>query len=189
MPDPRDSEPHRPPGWDELQNTIHWWLVARFGLNSPRDKDIWLFCIGAAMHLERMAVGVLWVDDERPVPLYEYRSTMTLGQANHEIKKRGLLDDATRTILKGVADLRNSVAHRHAIFVTAPSPIEGQAFGKYNGHQIFMDRQALDELTRDIDNAAQAMWDWIAAKAPDLAEQARRGEQRDDAAGAHPTPP
>jgi len=141
------------------------------------------------MHLERMAVGVLWVDDGRPVPLYEYPSTMTLGQAYHEVKKRGLLDDATRTILKAVADLRNSVAHRHAIFVTAPAPIERQAIGKYNGYQVFMDRQALDELTRDVDNAAQAMWDWIAAKAPDLAGQAGQGEQRDEAGGAHPTPP
>ncbi len=176
MTGPLESEPTRPPAWEALQESIHWWLVARFGLNSPRDKDIWLFCIGAAMHLERMAVGVLWVDDERPVPLYEYRSTMTLGQAYHEIKKRGLLDEPTTTILKGVADLRNSVAHRHAIFVTAPSPIEGQSIGKYNGYHVFTYREALDELIRDVDRAAQAMWGWIAAKAPDLAQAAQSSE-------------
>lgn len=101
---------------------------------------------------------------------------MTLGQAHHKITKRGLLDDATRTILKALADLRNSVAHRHAIFVTVPSPIQGQAIGTYNGYQVFIDRQALDELTRDVDKAAHVMWNWMAAKAPDLAEQARRGE-------------
>src|SRR5437867_1868091 len=123
MADPLDDEPRRPPTREVLQATIHSWLVARFGLNNPGDKDIWLFCIGSAMELERLAVGVLWLDDGRPKPLPEYEDKMTLGQAHREIEKRGLLDVATRRILKDVADLRNSVAHRHAIFVTAPSPI------------------------------------------------------------------
>jgi hypothetical protein len=134
------------------------------------------------MELERLAVGMLWIDDGRPKPLYEYEERMTLGQAHHEIEKRGLLDPATRTVLKGVADLRNSVAHRHAIFVTAPSPIEGQSVGEYRGYQVFMYREALDELIRDHDTAAQAMYDWMVEKAPDMAEEARRS-------GAHPTPP
>ena len=117
MADLLDDGPRRAPTWEVLQQSIHGWLVARFGLNRPLDKDIWLFCIGAAMHLERMAVGVLWVDDGRAEPLYEYEAKMTLGQAQQEIKKRGLLDETTRTTLKDVADLRNSVAHRHATHV------------------------------------------------------------------------
>src|SRR5262245_58834904 len=116
MTDPSCDAAAHPPAWKALQESIHSWLVVRFGLNSARDKDIWLFCIGAAMHLERMAVGVLWVDDERPRPFYEYGAKMTLGQALQKIEERALLDEATRKILKDVADLRNSVAHRHAIF-------------------------------------------------------------------------
>jgi hypothetical protein len=107
---------------------------------------------------------------------------MTLGQAHHEIEKRGLLDAATRKVLKNVADLRNSVAHRHAIFVTAPPPVEGHPAGEYTGFHVFMDREAPDGLMQDFDTAARAMYDWMVAKAPDLAEEARRS-------GAYPTPP
>ena len=86
-----DDPPSRPPSWGKLQETIHSWLVVRFGLNTPRDKDIWLYCIGVAMELERLAVGVLWIHDGRQTPLYEYEAKMTLGQAHHEIEKRGLV--------------------------------------------------------------------------------------------------
>ncbi len=72
MTDPLDEEPRRAPTWAALQESIHWWPVARFGVNRPLDKDIWLFCIAAAMHLERLAVAVLWVDDGHSEPLYEY---------------------------------------------------------------------------------------------------------------------
>lgn len=181
MGDPLDDESRRPPTWEKFQEMIHPWLVARFGLNRPIDKDIWLFCIGAAMELERLAVGVLWVDDGRKQAFYDYRS-MTLGQAHHEITKRGLLNETTRATIKAVADLRNSLAHRHAIFVTAPSPVDGHPTGEYKGFHVFIYREALDELMRDFDAAAQAMYDWMVAKAPDLAEEARRS-------GAHPTQP
>ncbi len=105
--------------------------------------------------------------------------------AYKEIHKRDLLDETTKATLKAVAALRNSVAHRDAIFVTAPSPIDGQSIGEYKGYQVFMDREALDELTRDVDAAAQTMYDWIAAKAPRLVAEARNEQ------GAHepPTPP
>src|SRR3990172_7486652 len=108
MADALNGEPRRAPTWEALQHSIHWWLVAQFGLNSALDKDIRVFCIGAAMHLERMAIGVLWVEDGRPRPFYEYEAKMALGQqAHHEIRKRDLLDAAMRTVLKDVADLRN----------------------------------------------------------------------------------
>jgi len=182
MGDPLDDESRRAPTWAVLEKAIHSWLVARFGLNRPVDKDIWLFCIGTAMELERLAVAVLWIADGRPGPFPEYEDKMTLGQAHHEIENRGLLDTATRKVLKNVADLRNSVAHRHAIFVPAPSPLEGHPTGEYSGSHVFMDREALDGLMQDFDTAARAMYDWMVAKAPDLAEEARRS-------GAHPTPP
>lgn len=182
MTDPLDEEPRRAPTWEALQERIHWWLVARFGLNRPIDKDIWLFCIGSAMELERLAMGVLWIADGRQQPLYEYEAKKSLGWARQEIEKRGLLDPATRKVLKDVADLRNSIAHRHAIFVTAPSPIEGQSVGEYKGYQVFMYREALDELIRDHDTAARVMYNWMVEKAPDMGEEARRS-------GAHPTPP
>ncbi len=171
-----DGDRPRPPSWERLQEHIHSWLVVRFGLNRPLDKDIWLFCIGAAMELERMAIGVLWVADGRAQKLYEYERRMTLGQASQQIARRKLLDGATTTILDAVAKLRNSVAHRDAIFVTVHSPIQGHEVGEYKGYHVFIHEQALDALIRDVDTATQAMWEWIARNAPDLAEQARRGE-------------
>jgi hypothetical protein len=51
MTDPLDEVPYRAPSWGQLQQTIHNWLVVRFGLNDERDKGIWLFCVGVAMDL------------------------------------------------------------------------------------------------------------------------------------------
>jgi hypothetical protein len=172
----------KPPDPPVLQAIVHTWLVTQFGLNSSFDKDIWLLCIGAAMDLERLAIGVLWIADGRPGPWPDYAPKMTLGQAYQEIEKRGLLDTSTLKILKDVADLRNSVAHRHAVVVTIQSPIEGRPIGEYKGRQVFLDRGALAELIGDKDAASRVMYEWMAAKAPDLADEARRS-------GAHPTPP
>jgi hypothetical protein len=47
---------------------------------------------------------------------------------------------------------------------------------------VFIYREALDELIRDTDTASRTMYEWMAANAPDLAEQAKQS-------GAHPTPP
>jgi hypothetical protein len=174
--------------WDALQVTIESWLVVNFGLNEPRDKDIWLFCIGAAMVLERLALGVLWIDDGRPGPFPEYKPTMALGQAARRIEARRLLDTKTRTVLKDVADLRNSVAHRHAVVVTARPPAGARPVGEYKGRHVFLDPEALDELVRDYDAAAKAMRDWMTEKAPDLAEEARRADGGDQGS-EHPTPP
>ena len=183
MTDPLETTPTHPPSWDSLQESIHSWLILRFGVNSPRDKDIWLFCIGAAMELERLAVGVLWIANGRPTPaFYEYEAKMTLGQAQQEIERRGLFDASIWQILKEVANLRNSVAHRQAIFVTAHSPVEGQPVGEYKGYHVFIYREGLAELIRDTDTAARTMYEWMAKHAPDLAEQAKQS-------GAHPPPP
>src|SRR5574342_274250 len=181
MTEPPEREQDDPPTWEKLQESIHWWLVTVFGLNSPRDKDIWLLCIGAAMDLERLAVGALWIADGRPGTFPDYEPRMTLGQAHQELAKRGLFDVTTRAILKAVADLRNSVAHRHAVFVTIPSLIEGHQVGEYKGRQIFQDPSALAELIQDKNVASKVLYDWMAAEAPDLAEDARRS-------GAHPPP-
>ena len=174
------DEPSHPPSWETLQSIIHHWLIARFGINSARDKDVWLFCIASAMELERLAVAVLWIDDGRPKAFDEYEQKMTLGLAHREIEKRGLLDAVTRQILREVSELRDSVAHRQAIFVTAHPPIEGQAVGEYKGHHVFVYREALDQLIWDHGVAAAAMYRWMVAKAPDLAEQARRPESGAD---------
>ena len=107
---------------------------------------------------------------------------MPVAKMTYPVSGRRSFDESTRSILKAVADLRNSVAHRHVVFVTIPTPTPGQPVGEYKGRQVFLDNEALDELIRDKDAAARAMYDWMAANAPDLAGEARRS-------GAHPTPP
>jgi len=189
MTEPLDDQPSHPPSWGKLQETIHSWLVLRFGLNTPRDKDIWLLCIGAAMELERLAVAVLWISEGRPKPFYEYEEKMTLGQAHRELERRSLLDTTTRKIIQDVAALRNSVAHRHAVFVTAQSPIAGLSIGEYKGRQVFVHREALHELILDSDAAMRVMFDWMNTNAPDLAEQARRWQASGGAGAVNPTPP
>jgi len=143
---------------------IAGWLQQRFGLTKSREKDIWLLCIGLAIELEGLAVGVLWVDDGEPGPYEDYEIRMTLGGARDRLERRGLLDPATRNILKAVADLRNSVAHQPVGFPYPRTSHSGRAVGQYRGGDVFVDDDELAKLWREANLAAQAMWAWIAAK-------------------------
>jgi hypothetical protein len=177
------------PGGQDLPNTLRMKLASRllldFGLFDPGDKDVWLYCIAAAMRLERFAAGVLWIADGRSTLFTDYMPHLTLGQAHHQLETRGLLDTTTRETLKAVADLRNSVAHRHAIMVTIPSPVSGRPTGLYKGRHVFQYQEALQELVSDADSAANVMVAWMHEQAPDL----RRSARARDRSPANVSPP
>lgn len=66
---------------EELIGLMQQWMVIRFSLNTNRDLWTWVFVIGAAAHLEYLALAVLWVDDQKPTSFEQYQPTRTLGQA------------------------------------------------------------------------------------------------------------
>lgn len=145
--------------WEDLLDRIREWMIVRFALNTDLDLWIWLFVIGAAAHLEHLAIGVLWVADQKPAPFDQY-SRRTLGQAAQQIRDRGLLDLPTVEKLKAIADLRNSVAHRGATYGVSfhdGDPSRGQ----YKGRHVFTDPEALKGLMDDMDTATKVMGDWL----------------------------
>jgi hypothetical protein len=120
-------------------------MIVWFALNTEHDLWGWLFVIGAAAHLEYLAVAVLWVADQKPAPFNEYRPKRTLGQAARLIRERGLLDPDTVERLEGIADLRNSVAHRGATY-GVPFRESDPSRGEYKRRHVFTDPEGLAQL-------------------------------------------
>ena len=156
---------------------IDRWVRGRFGLRTGRKKDVWLLCIGVAIELEGLAVGVLWAEDGEPGRFQDYDPRMTLGAAKDNLERRGLLSQATRNILKAVADLRNSVAHRHAGFPDPAVAHSGPPTGHYRGQDVFRDEGVPAQLIKDADMAAQEMWALIATRHVSL--QANRPQRQE----------
>ena len=146
--------------WDGLLDRVRDWMILRFALNTDRDLWVWNFVIGAAAHLEYLALAVLWVADQKPSPFSDYQPKRTLGQAAHQIREKGLLDLATVERLKGIAELRNSVTHRGATY-GVPFREGDPSRGQYKGRHVFTDPAGLAQLMDDMDAATKAMGEWL----------------------------
>jgi hypothetical protein len=148
--------------WDSLLDRVRQWVILRFALNTDHDLWGWLFIIGAAAHLEYLALAVLWVADQKPTPFEQYRPKRIhgLGQIADQIRKRGLLDLTTVDTLKRIAKLRNSVVHRGATY--GVSFREGDpSRGEYKERHVFTDPEGLGQLMDDLDMATNTMGKWL----------------------------
>jgi hypothetical protein len=152
--------------WDDLVAEINVFLESHFFLDSPRDKTVWQYIIGAAAHLEYVAIAVLWVADGTHGDLKEYEQQKTLGQAVTDLKKRAMLPADVLGDLRAIADLRNAVAHRSAVFGLTGDPMNRRAKrGRYKGRHVFSDPEALRQLMHDVNRAAETCRRWIDAHA------------------------
>jgi hypothetical protein len=146
--------------WESLLDHVRQWMIVRFSLNTDRDLWVWVFVIGAASHLEYLAVAVLWVADQKPTPFNEYQPKRTLGPVAHLIRERGLLDPDTLAKLEKIAALRNSVTHRGATY-GVPFREDDPSGGEYKGRHVFTDPEGLAQLVDDMDAATKAMGEWL----------------------------
>jgi hypothetical protein len=158
--EPLDSGSSPDTAWDRLVDCVRQWMIVRFALNSGHDLWAWIFVIGATAHLEYLAVAVLWVADQKSGAFTDYQPKKTLGQAAREIRDRGLLDPATVKRLQGIADLRNSVAHRGATYGVAFRDGDSSR-GEYKGRHVFTDPKGLAQLMDDVDAATKAIGEWL----------------------------
>jgi hypothetical protein len=116
-----------------------------------------MFIIGAAAHLEYLAVVILWEHNGKPEPFEDYLQKLTLAQLAIQIEQNQLLKPTIVQILRDVAILRNSVAHKGATW-GIPFP-KGQ-MGQYNGGHVFTDPAALERMVDDVDEATNQMAAW-----------------------------
>jgi hypothetical protein len=152
------SEP--PNNLDNLLDRVREWMTVRFAVNTDWDQWVWVFVIGAAAHLEYLAVAVLWVADEKPTPFNEYQPKKTLGQVARLIREKGLLDPDTVERLEKISELRNSVAQRGATY-GVPFREGDPSRGEYKGRHVFTDPEGLAQLMDDMDAATKAMGEWL----------------------------
>ena len=138
----------------ELLRKISEWMTFRFALNTNAECKIWTFIVGAAAHLELLAVIILWEKERRPDSFDNYQPKISLGQAISKIEKESLLDAATVDTIKAVAHVRNSVSHRNATLgVSFPT----SNVGLYKGRHVFTDPAGLQQLADDTDDATCKM--------------------------------
>jgi hypothetical protein len=148
--------------WDELRSEIGEYMELVFILNGPRDKEVWQYLVGVAAHLEYLAVAVLWIEAGKPCAFPEYEQQLTLGQAARRLDQRGLPDATTIETLSAVARLRNSVAHKGAMYgvtITGHEPDPDR--GVYKGGHVFSDPVALRRLVDEANAAIDAMGGWL----------------------------
>ena len=146
--------------WHSLLDHIRGWMILRFALNTDRDLWVWLFVIGAAAHLEYLAIAVLWVADGKPTSFTEYEPKRTLGQAARLIRERDLLDPTVEETLEKVANLRNSIVHRGATY-GVPFRSDDLSRGKYAGQHVFTEPEGLSQMMDDIDAATKTMGEFL----------------------------
>lgn len=147
-------------GWDGVLDLVRQWMIVRFALNTDLDLWVWVFIIGAAAHVEYLAIAVLWVVDQKPVPFGEYQPQMTLGRAAHLLRERNLLDPATVERLEAIAKLRNAVAHRGATY-GVPFREGDPSRGEYRGRHVFTDSEGLRYLMHDLDATTRILSEWL----------------------------
>ena len=139
---------------DDILRRIWHWMILRFALNTDRDWKVWMYIIGAAAHLEYLAVVILWESEGSLDPFESYLPKVTLAQAAAQIEHKKLIDSGIVQILRDVADLRDSVAHRGA---TWGIPFPAGNLGQYKGRHVFSDPEGLNQLICDVDEATDKM--------------------------------
>lgn len=144
--------------WSDLRERIGVYMETVFILSIARDKEIWQFIVGRAVHLEYLAVGVLWTAAGEPGSWEEFEDHLTLGNAVGRIEAQKLLDTTTIDNLRAADRLRNSVAHREAVSGVTVRGSSGR--GVYKGRHVFADREGLTEFASDTDAAISAMYAW-----------------------------
>ena len=142
---------------DDILRKIWDWMIFRFALNTDRDWTVWMYVIGAAAHLEYLAVVILWESEGRRAAFESYLPRVTLAQAATQIEHKKLIDPRIVQTLRDVANLRNSVAHKGA---TWGIPFPAGDLGQYKGRHIFTAPEGLNQLVCDVDEATEKMVEW-----------------------------
>lgn len=137
------------------------YIEVLFCLSTWGDKEIWQFIVGVAARLEYLAVAVLWSHSGKRRPWVEFENRLTLGKATVQLAQKGLLSADTVARLCAIADLRNRVVHRSAMYGVPMVAV-------YKGTNVFRDDDALAELVEDSDRTVKDMAKWLEDNEPSI---------------------
>ncbi len=151
--------------WEAVLADLERWFAEQWVVD-PQQRILWLGIIAMALRLEFHASFLLWMHEHPradPNEGFDFSNLrLTLGQATQLIEEAGLLDARIVDILRAVWELRNSVAHKSAMFAVVLPRDDSTGVYRRSGH-VFSDpkhyRQFLDEAreARDAIYAAPAI--------------------------------
>jgi hypothetical protein len=107
--------------------------------------------------LEDLAAYALWEHEGQPGHVEQYLGKCTLGPFYKRLTKAKLIPDHSLEVVRGVAELRNAVVHRHGTYGAAEGKTpQGRPLGMYQGGHVFRSRPA-QRLVDDVRDARSAL--------------------------------
>ena len=149
--------------WDGVLSELDLWFRDKWVLN-PVQRTLWLGIIAMALRLEFLASFLLWMYEhptEDPNEGFDFATPrLSLGQAAQRIEERQLLDSRRVDILKAVCELRNSVAHKSAMFAVAVPRDDSTGVYRRSGH-VFSVPAHYENFLREGFEAYEAMYEAV----------------------------
>jgi hypothetical protein len=152
--------------WEQVLAKLDGWFTETWVLD-PQQRALWLGIIAMALRLEFLAYFLLWLHEhptEDPNEEFDFGTPrLTLGQAAQRIEDAGLLDARTVDILRAVWELRNSVAHKSAMFAVALPREDSTGVYRRSGH-VFSDPRHYARFLGDGFEAYEAIYAAVPAR-------------------------
>ena len=131
------------------------------GAVDAQQRVLWLGIIAMALRLEFHTSFLLWMHEhprEDPNEGFDFSNPrLTLGQTAQRIEEAGLLDARIVDILRSVWELRNSVAHKSAMFAVVLARDDSTGVYRRSGH-VFSDPQHYKKFLDEAWDAFDAIY-------------------------------
>jgi hypothetical protein len=125
-------------------------------MNTNSEMQIWLYIILVCGQLEYLAIADLLLHkgkDPKAADLWKSEEHTTLGQAARKLEKLKLFSPEIIEDMKAIAQLRNNVAHKNILRGITLSAM-------YKGRNVLQDKDAFEQLTRDVSAVVETLYDW-----------------------------
>src|SRR5262249_32321599 len=123
--------------WADVLGRLDDWFNEKWVLN-PQERTLWLGVIAMSLRLEFGASFLLWMHEhptEDPNEAFDSsKPRLSLGEAAQRIEQKQLLDARSIDVVRAVWELRNSVAHKSAMFAVAVPRDDNTGVYRRSGH-------------------------------------------------------
>lgn len=154
--------------WSVVLAELDGWFTDQWGLDGPQ-RMLWLGIIAMAMRLEFRAAFLLWRQDNPtadPNESFDFAvPRLPLGEAITRIERSNLLNARSLDILRAIWELRNSVAHKSAMFAVAAPRRDSTGVYRRSGH-VFSSPAHYATFLREGHEAYDALADAVPHSRP-----------------------